>query len=83
MANFTYFEVGAWSFGYARGSRFFWDSDIHAMLQKLAEYQHNIHFRRPGAQQALKDFKDQQKEVVASIREVSSISSHRTIWKYT
>lgn len=76
-------KVGAWSNGYARGGRFFWISDVHAMLQKLAEYQHNIHFRHPGAQQALKDFKDQQKNVVASIRNVSSISFYYTIWNYT
>ena len=43
------------------------------MLLKLAEYEHNVHLRRPGAQQALQDFKNQQNEMVAAIREVSSI----------
>jgi hypothetical protein len=42
------------------------------MLRKLAEYQHNIHLRRPGAQKALEDFKAQQVGIVADIREVSS-----------
>jgi hypothetical protein len=40
------------------------------MLQKLAKYQHDIHLRRPGAQKALEDFKAQQVELVADIREV-------------
>jgi hypothetical protein len=44
-------------------SRFFWISDIHTMLRKLAEYQHDIHIRRPGAQKALEDFKAQQAEL--------------------
>ena len=72
MTDLTYYEVGAWSHGYARSSRFFWISDINTMLQKLAKYQHNIHLRRPGAQKALEDFKAQQVELVADIREVSS-----------
>ena len=76
MANLIYYEVGAWSHGYARGSRFFWSSDIDAMLLKLAEYEHKIHLRCPGAGQALKNFKSQQIEIVASIRKVSSISSY-------
>jgi hypothetical protein len=82
MAYFTYYEVGALSHGYAPRSRFFWISDIDAMLQELAKYEHNIHSRRPGAQLALQDFKYQQKEMVASIRKVSSISSCRTLWNY-
>jgi hypothetical protein len=83
MADFTYYEVGAWSHGYASESRFFWISHIDSMLQKLAKYEHNIHFRRPRAQQALQEFKVQQKEMVASIRKVSSISSYPTLWNYT
>ena len=71
-ANFIYYEDGAWG---SDGACFFWTSDIDTMLLKLAEYEHNIHFRRPGAQQALKDFKDQQNEVVEFIHKVSSISS--------
>ena len=72
MADLIYYEVGAWSHGYARASRFFWIPDIDTMLLKLAEYEHDIHLRRPSAQQSLHDFKNQQKEMVASIREVSS-----------
>ena len=79
MADLTYYEVGAWSYGYARGGRFFWIPDIHAMLLKLAKYEHNIHLRHPGAHKALQDFRDQQKDIVASIRRVSSISTFRTI----
>jgi hypothetical protein len=45
------------------------------MSQKLVEYEHNIKLRRPGAKQALKDFKAQQIECVTSIREVSYIYS--------
>jgi len=41
------------------------------MLRKLAEYQHDVHLRRPGAHQALDDFKTQQIELVTSIHEVS------------
>lgn len=78
MANLIYYEVGAWSHGYARSSRFFWNSDIDAILLKLAEYEHNIHLRCPGAHHALQDFKSQQTEMVASIRMVSSISSYCT-----
>jgi hypothetical protein len=48
------------------------------MLQKLAKYQHDIHLRRPGAQKALEDFKAQQVELVADIREVSS-NLHRNM----
>jgi hypothetical protein len=44
------------------------------MLRKLAEYQHDIHLHRSGAQKALKDFKAQQVELVTDIREVSSNS---------
>ena len=69
-ANFIYYEDGARSDGVC----FFWISDIDAMLLKLAEYEHNIHFRRPGARQALEDFKDQQNEMVETIHEVSSNS---------
>jgi len=67
-------EAGAWSHGYGRSSdsRFFWIPDINAMLQKLAEYQHDVHLRRPGAHQALDGFKTQQIELVTSINEVSS-----------
>ena len=79
MANLIYYEVSAWSYGYGRGSRFFWKSDIDAMLRKLAEYEHNIHLRHPGAQQALRNFKNQRNEMVASIRKVSFISSYRTV----
>jgi len=43
------------------------------MLRKLAEYQHNVHLRCPGAQKALEDFKVQQTEMVAAICEVGSI----------
>jgi hypothetical protein len=82
MADFTYYEDAEWSHGYARESRFFWISDIDSMLRELAKYEHDIHFCRPGAQQALQDFRVQQKEMVASIRKVSSISSYRTIWNY-
>ena len=82
MADFSYYEVGAWSQGYSRGSRFFWISDIDTMLLKLAEYEHNIHFRRAGAQNALQAFKNQQNEMVESIREVSFISSYSTMAKY-
>jgi hypothetical protein len=42
------------------------------MSQKIAEYERNIKRHRPGAKQALKDFKVQQIEFVTSIREVSS-----------
>ncbi|KIM37065.1 hypothetical protein M413DRAFT_448779 [Hebeloma cylindrosporum] len=62
-------NVGAWSHGYARSSRFFWIPDIDAMLRKLAEYEHNLHLRRPGAKKALEDFKDQQIGIVNSIDE--------------
>ena len=79
MAGLIYYEVGAWSHGYARGSRFFWISDINSMLLELAEFEHAIHLRRPGAHQTLQNFKNQQKEMVASIRGVSSISSYRTM----
>lgn len=44
------------------------------MSQKLAEYKENIKLRRPGAKQALKDFKDHQIEMVKSSREVSSVN---------
>jgi hypothetical protein len=77
MADFTYYEVGSWSHGFARGGHYFWISDIDAMLQKLAKYEHNIHSRLPGAQLALQDFKGQQKEMVASICKVSSL--HPTV----
>ena len=40
------------------------------MLHKLAEYQHDIHLRRPGAKKALEDFKAQQVEMVTDILEV-------------
>jgi len=80
IPNLTYYEVGAWSNGYARSSRFFWISDINTMLQKLAKYQHDIHLRCPGAQKALEDFKAQQVELVADIREVSS-NLHRNMVK--
>jgi predicted O-methyltransferase YrrM len=79
MADLIYYEVGAWSHGYARGSRFFCISDIYAMLRKLAEHEHNIHLRSPGAHQALKNFKIQQREKVSFIRGVSSISCYRTM----
>jgi hypothetical protein len=42
------------------------------MLRKLAEYQRDIHLRRPGAQKALEDFKARQVELVRDIYEVSS-----------
>ena len=84
MAHLIYYEVGAWSHGYARGCRFFWIPDIDFMLRKLAEYEHNIHFRRPGARQALQEFKNQQYDLVASIRKVSFfISSCGIILKDT
>ena len=66
------YEVGGWSHGYRSGSRFFWISDIDAMLQKLAEYQHNIHLRHPGAQKVLEDFKARKMELVADIHEARS-----------
>ena len=72
MVDSTYFEVSAGSHN-NRGP-FFWIPDIDAMLLKLAKYEDNIHFHRPGAQQALEDFKDQQNKIVVSIHEVSFIS---------
>ena len=42
-----YYEVGAWSHGYFRGSSFFWIPDIKTMLLKLADYKHNILLRCP------------------------------------
>lgn len=50
------------------------------MLHRLAEYQHDIHLRRPGAQKALENFKAQQVELVADIREVNS-NLHRNAVK--
>jgi len=44
------------------------------MSQKLTEYKENIKLRRPSAKQALKDFKDQQIEMVKSSREVRSVN---------
>ena len=79
MADLIYYEVGTWSHGYARGNRFFWVPDINSMLPELAKYEHDIHLRRPGAHQSLQNFKSQQKEMVVSIRGVSSISSYRTM----
>ena len=78
MANLIYYdsEVRSLRMGNSRDRRFFWISDINTMLRKLAEYEHNIHLRCPGAQQALQNFKNQQNEMVASIREVSSMSSY-------
>lgn len=64
-------EADAWSHGYARNSRFFWISDIYNMLQKLAEYQRDVHLRCSGAQKALEDFKAQQVELVMDIHEVN------------
>jgi hypothetical protein len=73
MADLIQYEVGSWSHGYGCSSHFFWNSDIHAMLQKLAEYEHNVHLHRPGAQHALEDFKAQQSEIMTAICKVSSI----------
>jgi len=42
------------------------------MLRRLAEYKHDVRLHRPGAQQALDDFKTQQIKLVTSIREVNS-----------
>ncbi|KAJ3502257.1 hypothetical protein NLJ89_g8968 [Agrocybe chaxingu] len=64
-----YTKVGGWSHGYARSSRFFWVADIDRMVRKLAEYQHNVHLRRAGAQKALKDFKARRMELVQDVRE--------------
>ncbi|CAA7263085.1 unnamed protein product [Cyclocybe aegerita] len=64
-----YTKIGGWSHGYARSSRFFWAADIDRMVRKLAEYQHNVHLRRAGAQQALKDFKARRMELVQDVRE--------------
>lgn len=72
MTYLIQYGVGAWSHGCASDSRFFWISDIDATLQKLAEYQHNIHLRRPGAQKALEDFKARKMELVADIHEARS-----------
>jgi hypothetical protein len=66
--------VSAWSSGFGSNNRYFWISDIDTMSQKLAEYKKNIKLRRPGAKQALKDFKVQQIEMVKSSREVRSVN---------
>jgi hypothetical protein len=79
MVDLIKYPVG-WSDRRARSSRSFWIPDINTMLRKLAKYQHNVHLRRPGAQQALEDFKAQQIRTVTSIREVGSILPW---WNYT
>jgi hypothetical protein len=69
-----FIQVSAWSSGFGSNKRYFWTSDINTMSQKLAEYKKNMKLRRPGAKQALKDFRDQQIEMVKSSRDVSSIN---------
>ena len=53
-----FIQVSAWSSGFGSNNQYFWTSDINAMSQKLTEYKKSIKLRRPGAKQALKDFKD-------------------------
>jgi hypothetical protein len=69
--------VGPWLCEYGPGNRptrYFWPSDINSTSQKLAEYERNIKLHRPGAKQALKDFKVQQIELLTSISDVSPVT---------
>ncbi|KAJ3504221.1 hypothetical protein NLJ89_g8050 [Agrocybe chaxingu] len=62
-----YTHVGTWS--HTKKSRFFWESDIDRMRDKLAEYESNVRRRRAGAVKALEDFRGQRKEMVKDAQE--------------
>ncbi|KAF8872480.1 hypothetical protein CPB84DRAFT_1854453 [Gymnopilus junonius] len=41
-------------------SRFFWNTDVDRIIEKVEQYQNYIRTGHPGAEQALEDFKEQQ-----------------------
>jgi len=69
-----FIQVSTWTSGFGSNNRYFWTPDINIMSQKLTEYKENIKLRHPSAKQALKDFKDQQIEMMKSSREVRSVN---------
>lgn len=45
-------------FYHRMSQRYFWDSDVDNISQRLRVYQEAVHKRKPGAKPALKSFKE-------------------------
>jgi len=53
--------VGAWSHGFPGSSHYYWDTDIHSVVEKLAKYEQDVEKYLPDAKKALDDFKTAQR----------------------
>jgi hypothetical protein len=68
--------VGGWSHGHSSSSKFYWKSDVYAMAEMLGLYEKNLYMRKPGAKQALENFKVGRQAQVRTILEVDMFLFH-------
>ncbi|KAG2150973.1 hypothetical protein DEU56DRAFT_779431 [Suillus clintonianus] len=62
LVPFTYF--GGQAYNHAK---LFWLKDVQKMVKQLEVYQKDVHMSKPGAEQALEDFKQSRKKYVDSV----------------
>ncbi|KAG1731967.1 uncharacterized protein EDB91DRAFT_701462 [Suillus paluster] len=60
-------NIGGWAHGHASGSKFFWSADVLKMAQQLGARHKDVHMFKPGAKEALKDFKQSREEYVNAV----------------
>ncbi|RXW18806.1 hypothetical protein EST38_g7059 [Candolleomyces aberdarensis] len=83
LSYVTFTHTGGWSHGHRSNSKFYWDDDIHPIVEQWRKLQHAAHLGQLGARDLFKNWKDQRTEhleYVAKMAQTYETWSRNVSW---